>query len=136
MKLTLIKAQPQSVSIPELIAQATAAGDAAVQALQVRPMVVAQHASPLDDASPVVKTWLVEGGPCGFAWVSLKGLRGGGIRSAFLGAGFKKDSYEGGLKLWISGFGQSVQKKEAYANAFANVLRAAGFRAYADSRLD
>ena len=37
MKLTLIKAQPQSVSIPELIAQATAAGDAAVQALQVRP---------------------------------------------------------------------------------------------------
>jgi hypothetical protein len=38
--------------------------------------------------------------------------------------------------LWVSDFNQSHQRKQAYAHAYAEALRAAGIEAFADSRLD
>ena len=48
----------------------------------------------------------------------------------------KTDSFEGGYMIWISAYNQSLQKKEAYAVAFAEVLSKNGIRAYAMSRMD
>lgn len=44
--------------------------------------------------------------------------------------------YQGGMEFWIRGYGQSMQKKEAYAHAFAKVVSEAGISAYGDSRMD
>ena len=76
----------------------------------------------------------VDDGACGFAWVVIPG------NSAF-GRWAKKQGrarphYPRGLCFWVSDFGQSVDRKTAYAGAFAQVLRNAGIDAYADSRLD
>ena len=37
---------------------------------------------------------------------------------------------------WWQEFGQSVEQKEAYADAYADVLQKYGIKAYAGSRLD
>ena len=47
-----------------------------------------------------------------------------------------KDNYQGGLIVWVTVGNQSMQKKEAYAQAMAKVLQEGGINAYADSRLD
>lgn len=101
-----------------------------------RPMVVQEHANMLDDRSPVVHSELVMGGVCGFAWINIKPGT-----SAFAKWLKKKelartDSYYGGVTVWVSEFGQSMEKKMAYAAAFANVLCEAGIKAYANSRMD
>jgi hypothetical protein len=51
--------------------------------------------------------------------------------------GFRK-SYNGGLDLWNPGgsFTQSMDIKEAGAEAYAEVLRQSGIKAYACSRAD
>jgi len=119
-----------------LFEQADTAGRAAAQAVTPTPMVVVQRANPLDDRSPIVRQYqpVVEG-VCGFAWVTVcpgnhsfalwlkrhKGARAG---------------YHGGIQLWISAYGQSMTRKEAYADAFAAALRVEGIRANAGSRLD
>lgn len=76
----------------------------------------------------------VDDGACGFAWIVIPG------NTAF-GRWAKKEGrarahYPRGLCFWVSDFGQSVDRKSAYAGAFAQVLRNAGIEAYADSRLD
>ena len=48
----------------------------------------------------------------------------------------RKDSYYGGYTIWVSGFGQSVTRKENYARAFVKVLGDNGLTAYNMSRLD
>ena len=40
------------------------------------------------------------------------------------------------VEIWVGEFNQSVTRKEAYAQAFAEVLREAGVTAYASSRKD
>jgi hypothetical protein len=120
-----------------LYAKADAAGKAAAAARVPVPMVVVQRANPLNDASPVVKRYApVMGGVCGFAWVI---VRPG--NSAFANYLKKRglarpDSYAGGVNLWVGDYGQSMEKKEAYAGAFADVLQDAGLRAYSNSRMD
>lgn len=111
------------------------AGIKAVEALQVIPMVVSERASPLDDSSPVQKQYYVADGVCGFAWVAFKGNTAWGrYAKKYLGA---KSKYGGGLQIWISAYNQSMQKKEAYAQAYAKVLNDNGIAdAYADSRMD
>lgn len=118
-----------------LLNRAHEAGTAAGSALSVAPMVVQQHADMMDDKSPVVQQWEVEGGPCGFAWVSLFKVLGK-KRALAMEKGFSVDHYAGGLRLSVMQFGQSMAKKEAYAEAYAAVLREAGFSAYAGSRMD
>lgn len=77
---------------------------------------------------------VVEGGPCGFAWVSFKG------NTAF-GRAMKKlnlasPGYPTGLQVWVGEFGQSMARKSAYARAYAAVLRGYGIDAYPQSRMD
>ena len=85
-----------------LYKQAQAAGYQAVKGLQVAPMIVQQHANLLDDRSPVTQQWVVEGGPCGFAWISIRPGNcafANWLKKNQLG---KTDSYAGGVKIWVS----------------------------------
>ena len=122
----------------QLLSDAIAAGIAAAEACVPIPMIPVQHANPFDDSSPIVKVYEpVLGGVCGFAWIVLRPAN-----SKF--ANYCKTSYAvrthknygGGLAIWIGAYGQSMTRKEAYASAFAKVLRDAGLNAYAESRMD
>jgi hypothetical protein len=75
---------------------------------------------------------------CGFAWVSIYGIKGNTkLGKALAACGFRK-AYSGGLQLWNpSKFGcQNVDTLEAGARAAADVFKKYGFTAYAGSRLD
>jgi hypothetical protein len=154
----MTKAQSNQFQI--LLNEARIAGIQAVQQAQIEPMVVSQHADLLNDNSPAVRRYFVADGPCGFAWIKIPTRRARPTDKGYnatLNVQFanwlkaqgkvqgrrndemlfpERTSYTGGVDIWVSGFGQSVQKKEAYAAAFAGVLNAAGITAYADSRLD
>jgi len=81
---------------------------------------------------------------CGFAWVTVypehKGnTRAGKAERAVLAQmGFRKDWTGKAYELWNpTGYaGQSMDVKEAGAQAYAEVLRAHGFSAYMGSRAD
>lgn len=99
------------------------------------PMIVQQHASPMDDNSPVVQSWYEPEGMCGFAWVV---IRPGTCAFAkwLVKKGYAKPAYGGGVSIWIGGYNQSVERKESHAIAMAEYLRKVGIKAYAQSRLD
>ena len=124
----------ESVNFAALAKKANEAGVAAVAALQVVPMVVQERASPMDDGSPVVKEYFVADGVCGFAGIAFPGV-GPFAKYAkqYLGA---RKGYPKGLYISVSAYNQSLQKKEAYAGAYAAVLREAGVKAYMESRMD
>ena len=81
---------------------------------------------------------------CGFAWVTVypehKGNTklGKGERRVLESMGFRKDWTGKAWQLWNpTGYaGQSMDVKECGAQAYADVLRTAGFRAYMGSRAD
>lgn len=149
----------------EAVEQADFAGVRAIEHVEVVPMVVYSPRDPVaslvggNDGGPDLSqpVYHVPDGVCGFAWVQLYGKAGDGRR--FLNwlqgrvktarpvgpvypdvmSAPRRDHYAGGVCLWVSAFGQSMQKKEAYANAFAASLRAAGVEglvAYGMSRMD
>ena len=74
-------------------------------------------------------------GVCGFAYVWIKPARGKFVK-------FLKDnrigysSYEGGYKVSVHEFNQSMERKLAYAKAFCEVLDSYKIKAYSQSRLD
>jgi len=83
-----------------------------------------------------VQVWHETEGMCGFAWVNIKPARGplvAYLKSQDIG---RTDDYYGGYTVWVHEGNQSVDRKRAYAAAFAKVLRDAGLEAYAHSRLD
>lgn len=87
------------------------------------PMIVEQHQDMLDDSSPVKKSWFVEQGVCGFVWVNLKPATSSFCRFLQKKApGWKRDSYYGGLTYWVFQFGQSYEKKVAFARELAKAL--------------
>lgn len=116
-------------------AEADAAGRAAADACKPTPMVVEQHANPLDDRSEVKQSWYVADGVCGFAWVT---FHPGGSSFARWACKVKdcRSAYHGGVQHWVSDYGQSMQRKEAYARAFARAIAAHGVTAYPGSRMD
>ena len=117
-----------------LALKAHEAGVRAVERATVVPMVVQQRADPINDSSPVVQQYMVPDGVCGFAWVKFKGNTAWG---RYAKKNLKaRPAYPTGLQINISAYNQSMQKKEAYATAYAAVLREAGVDAWADSRLD
>jgi hypothetical protein len=119
-----------------LFERAHEAGMAAVEACTPTPMIVQQRANPLDDRSPVVHEYEpVMDGVCGFAWVNVRPGNCGFARYLKAERGARK-GYYGGMEMWIHAFNQSMEKKLAYANGFAEVVRAAGIDAYAGSRMD
>ena len=74
-------------------------------------------------------------GLCGFAWITIRPARGP------LVAHLKKmdigdKGWNGGYEIWVSHFGQSYERKYAYANAFAWTLRQHGYDAQHGGRLD
>jgi hypothetical protein len=128
----------------ELICEkANAAGIAAVEKLNVVPMIVGQETSlfsnVIDRSKP---TYYVADGVCGFAWVDVYPANKGNTRAGkeerklLERFGFRKNDYEKTYQLWISAYNQSMQKKETYARAFAEVLRSNGLKAYSGSRMD
>lgn len=125
-----------TVSFEELYTFADRKGKEAAEVCSPTPMAVGQAKSlfsnEIDRSKPV---YIVEDGPCGFAWVWFKGNTAWGRWAKK--QGHAKNHYPKGLYIWVSGYNQSIQRKEAYAQAFAKVLRENGVTdAYADSRLD
>jgi hypothetical protein len=118
-----------------LHAAAHDAGMAAAAAHTPVAMVVGQADGMSDRFAPGAKLYHVPGGVCGFAWVNVRPAN-----CAF--AKWAKErkmghaGYHGGFDVWIREFGQSMTTKEAYANAYAAVLRDNGIKAYANSRMD
>ena len=123
------------LNLSALYDAAHAAGNAAVESTIVRPMIVHWHGDPVSMNGEIKQTYIVDDGVCGFASVIVKPAN-----SAF--AKYLKDnhgafkSYYGGVSLSIHDFNQSLQKKEAYAKAFTDVLVNAGINAYYESRMD
>lgn len=118
-----------------LAAKADAAGKAAAEALTPTPMIVGEAKSLFTDEIDYSKpTYYVAGGVCGFAWVWLKGNTGFGRWAKAQGIASK--GYPNGLNIRASGYGQSYEKKLAYAQGYAAVLTEAGITAYAEGRLD
>ena len=76
----------------------------------------------------------IDDGASGFAWVAFAGNTAWGRWAKK--QGIARSHYPSGLCVWISEFGQSVDRKSAFASAYAQVLRNAGIEAYAGSRLD
>ena len=101
-----------------------------------KPMYVGSPTTPLgNDIDPYKKVYKVDGGVCGFAWVHFAGNTPWGRWTKKNGLASK--DYPNGLCVWVKDFGQSMTKKMAYANAFANVLNKEGIiDAYANSRMD
>lgn len=113
--------------------QACQAGfDAGLACIPV-PMTVTE-ADPIT-GQPRGKQWVVDDGPCGFAWVTIRPARGP-LVSYLKAQGIGRNGYGGGWRVSIHEWNQSITRKEAHAHALAEVLRAAGVDAYADSRLD
>jgi hypothetical protein len=101
-----------------------------------RPMHVVQRENPFDDNSPVIKQYApVMDGVCGFAWINIR-PGNGSFASWMRRRGMGHKSYHGGWDYWVSEFNQSLERKSAYAQAFAEILREAGIKAHAMSRID
>ena len=118
-------------------ADAHAKGIAAGNGCNPTPMVVGTPTTPLgNDIDYSKDTYYVSDGVCGFAWVNIKPARGKFVKYLKENDIGRKDSYYGGYTVWVSGFGQSLARKESYARAFAKHLDDIGLRAYAMSRMD
>jgi len=118
-----------------IYAQANDKGNAAVQMTTVQPMVVQQRENPLNDDSRLVREYFVSDGVCGFASVTVKPANSK-FAKFLIANGLGRKGYGGGVCMSIRQFNQSLQKKEAYAYAFASVLNEHGIKAYVESRMD
>lgn len=118
-------------SYDEIYEAAALAGMLAGEAAKPTPMTVTE-VNIADE--PVGASWYVPEGACGFAWVVIKGNTGFGRWAKK--QGLARNNYGGGLAISVREFNQSVERKEAYAYAFASTLKQNGVDAYADSRLD
>lgn len=118
-----------------LYEEADARGFQAAEAAIPTPMIVGEETTPFSGVMDYSKpTYFVADGLCGFAWIKFKGNTAFGRWAKK--QGYATPAYNGGLQVRVAGFNQSVTRKEAYAHAFAETLRAAGIEAYAESRLD
>jgi hypothetical protein len=76
---------------------------------------------------------------CGFAWVNIYGIRANSkVGKELKTLGIKKDDYYKSFMVWNPSEHncQNIDTKYVGAEAFAKVLRDAGLKAYASSRLD
>lgn len=117
-----------------LYEKADAYGFEAAEAATPTPVIFGQAVGLTEQIDYTKPTYYEAEGLCGFAWIKFKGNTAFGRWAKK--EGYARPAYGGGLQIRVAGFGQSIARKEAYAHAFAQVLRAAGIEAYADSRLD
>lgn len=130
--------QSRAASFEGLIKAAEAAGGAAAQACCPRPIIVGSpkdgvFGNEIDYSKP---TYYESDGLCGFAWINIKPGTSTFARYLKATGRAETDSYYGGVTVWVSDYGQSVERKTAYARAYAMVLSDAGIKASANSRLD
>lgn len=122
----------------EWVKEAKAAGEKARNECIPTPMFVQERANPLDDNSPVIKRYApVMQGVFGNAWVTINPANSSFAIWARKNAGFRSGSavcIMGRCYLYLS-IG-SMEKQEAYARAYANVLRNHGIEAFSGSRMD
>lgn len=136
MKTSLNLTFMNTQSVQKMLNEAHTAGMVALNQARPTPMVVGSEtrfmSGDIDYNKP---TYFVEGGVCGFAWVHInKGQTKFVNQLKKLGIGRK--SYYGGYDIWVYEGGQSMERKMAYANAYAQVLRSYGIECYGDSRMD
>jgi len=131
--------------------KALQAGTDALKACIPTPMVVQLHKDVTDDHSDVIKSYHISDGVCSFAWINIKltnipsrqfinALKKAKLATADINSfnhePFKKSLYYGGYMYWIHQGNQSMQKKEAFARAFAAVLINEGIKVRTGSRMD
>jgi hypothetical protein len=122
------------LNLSDLYQSAHAAGNAAVESTVVRPMIV-RWVDPVSYTGEAIQEYIVDDGVCGFASVIVKPANSAFAKYLAAHHGASK-AYSGGMSLYISDFNQSLQRKEAYAKAFASVLVDAGINAHYESRMD
>ena len=81
-------------------------------------------------------SYYVPDGMCGFAWVNVKPGNSKFARWLKEKGIARKDSYYGGVSIWIHEYNQSYEKKQSHAIAMARVLEENGIKANYGSRLD
>ena len=121
-----------------LIERAETAAKAAFEAARSEAMLVGSAKSLFSDEIDFSqKTYVVNDGVCGFAWVNIQDGRSSFARQAKKLAGARK-SYYGGMDIRpkAMGYSQSYERKLAACHAYAEILREAGIKAFADGRLD
>ena len=126
----------QNAHHTELWTRACHAGQRAAIACKPTPMIVEQHANQADDASPVVKSYHVPGGVCGFAEINVRPGTSSFAHWLKRNVARASKAYYGGIRVPIMTYGQSYETKCAHAEAAVSVLREAGIRATVNSRLD
>lgn len=78
----------------------------------------------------------VEDGVCGFATIKVR-PRNSRLAKYLLKRGWRSDSYSRCVYMSVQGWGQSLTRKEAYADAFAQCMTRLGHAGVtADSRID
>lgn len=113
------------------------AGQYAAEKVVPTPMIVGEAVSLFSNEIDYSKpTYVVDDGPCGFAWVNIKPAYSKFAKYICEKGIGRRNTYEGGVSIWISAYNQSMVRKEAYAYAYAKVLREHGIKAYSASRLD
>ena len=109
------------VHCEKLLERAHLMGMDAGRSVGVTPMVVGTpttlFGSEIDYSK---KTYFVEGGVCGFAGVVIKPARGKFV-SYLKSIGIGNKHYYGGYYVSVHEFGQSLTRKEAYADAYASL---------------
>jgi hypothetical protein len=120
-----------------LYAKAHEAGVAADKICTPTPMIVGSPTTLFgNDIDPNKPTFYVADGVCGFAWVHVKATTpfGRWLRKT---AKVRGTAYHGGYNIRCPLMTQSMERKMAYCEAFAKVLRDAGVTdAYSDNRMD
>lgn len=125
-----------TVSALGILHEAERKGREALEACNPDPMVVTE------EFPTKGKEYFVADGVCGFAWIrvagnswfirELKKIKVAGIEEG----AFRKDNYAGGYAYWVREGGQSMQRKEAFAKAFSEVLDQHGIENTWSSRMD
>ena len=148
-----------------LFKEAEAAGMAAGKALTSEPIIVVERENPFDDNSPILKQYApVRSGVCGFAYINFVPGNSKIANAAKKRYGYRKPNefhftpltskqrafaeksgigevfkrYYGGVQASVWAFGQSYDKKSAFARAYAEVFAKAGYGEFVsyESRLD
>jgi hypothetical protein len=116
--------------------EARAAGMAAGNACTPTPMIVGPADILINGAPVLTRAHYVSEGACGFAWIVHPDGNSSFARWAKKHRNARRE-YGGGVCLyWVGEFNQSMARKKAFADAFAETLRSHGIPANARSRMD
>lgn len=135
MKMVNIKTATDA-QMEQILQEAIQAGRKAAKDAQVVPMIVGEAIGLSNQIDPSKPVEYVADGVCGFAWVTVKPANSR-FAKFLVSKGLARKSFsEPGVYMWISDYNQSMQRKEAYAHAFAGVLVDYDINAYSQSRMD